>query len=61
MKKRTLLMMSLFLASCASGDFCDLATPMVVDDIKSAAFLVKHERELVVNMNVHNDLLSKCP
>jgi hypothetical protein len=62
---KMLMMMSLslvFLASCArfTGDFCDLAVQFETDD-ETARYLLTHDRALIIDMNVQNRLLERCP
>jgi hypothetical protein len=62
---KMLMMMSLslvFLASCArfTGDFCDLAVRFETDDA-TARYLLTHDRALIIDMNVQNRLLERCP
>ena len=62
---KMLMMMSLslvFLASCArfTGDFCDLAVRLETDD-ETARYLLTHDRALIIDMNVQNRLLERCP
>jgi hypothetical protein len=62
---KMLMMMSLslvFLASCArfTGDFCDLAVRFETDEA-TARYLLTHDRALIIDMNVQNRLLERCP
>ena len=63
---KMLMMMSLslvLLASCAkfTGDtFCDLAVRFETDD-ETARYLLTHDRALIIDMNVQNRLLERCP
>jgi len=55
------MMMLLLTASCAkTGDFCDLAERLETDE-STARYLLANDRALVINMNVQNELLDKCP
>ena len=58
------MMMTLLVGSCLGnfdGDFCDLGEEMRVKKEASARYLLEHERELLVKMNVQNKMLDKCP
>ncbi len=62
---KTLMMTSLLLvllASCArfTGGFCDLAVRLETDD-ETARYLLTHDRALIIDMNVQNRLLERCP
>jgi len=55
------LFLVFFVSSCGmTGSFCDLAEPLKVSQRSSAEYLLAHERQLVVDMNVHNRLLQQC-
>jgi hypothetical protein len=61
MKLIALMMTILLLASCAKiGDFCDLAERLETDEA-TARYLLAHDRALVIEMNVQNKLLDRCP
>ena len=62
---KMLMMTSLLLvllASCAkfTGDFCDLAVRFETDEA-TARYLLTHDRTLIIDMNVQNRLLERCP
>ena len=62
MKLIALVMTTLLLASCAtSGDFCDLADYLTVENEASANYLLENERALLKKMNVQNGQLDNCP
>ena len=61
MKLIIVMMMSLFLVSCASvGDFEDLAQPLCLENEESARYLLENERPFVIDLNVHNELIGGC-
>ena len=65
MMSNPLMMMSLslvLLANCAkfTADFCDLAVRFETDDA-TARYLLTHDRTLIIDMNVQNRLLERCP
>ena len=59
---RISLMTILLLAACEStGDFADLAEPHCLENEASARWLLDNgERQFLVGLNVHNDLLGGC-
>ena len=48
-------------ANAMSGaTFCDLAVRFETDD-ETARYLLTHDRALIIDMNVQNRLLERCP
>ena len=61
MMLKVALTMILLTASCAKvGDFCLIAERLETDET-TARYLLEHDRALVVDMNVQNKLLDRCP
>jgi hypothetical protein len=58
----TMICLAASLASCGNfggASFCDLAERLETDE-ETARYLLKHDRALVVDMNVHNRLVDRC-
>ena len=60
MKLIIAMTMILLTASCASGDFQDIAKPLCVEHEETARYLLVNERRFVVDLNVHNELAGGC-
>ena len=57
-----LSMVFLSVSSCAGGfqgNFCDLAFRMEVKNEASAVYLLRNERDLLIDMNVHNRTIDR--
>jgi len=65
--KLMILSLAFFASGCAwfageyVGDFCDLGIQMKTDDEVLARTIAERDIGLIVDMNVNNKLLDRCP